>query len=687
MKKRVIKAMTTLLVVTLIINYITLISFSQSDIVYSKEQDLISSDKNSSESKPVPVPSSPRPYNDIPVKSFQVCNLSPDSEIQVDYTEWWYSQWDNCRYVFLPATADRNNLIINYSADATVFLNDKPIQSGISTSVLNEADEFNIKVGETDCGTLKIMQSNLGCIYLSTSSKGLDALDNNSNIVETGSAIMLDADGSTIYSGEIEKITAHGNSSWGYSSKKSYNFKLPEKSKLYGMKKAKKWVLLSNFLDHSMLRNKITEEMCKAAKTENVMNSVFVDLYADGSYRGTYQLSERVQIQKNRINIKDLEEQTEKLNDKKLKEYPQKVVGASNAGQYVVDSYKYYDIPNDPEDITGGYLLQFQQSNRYGYKASSGFITSRGQAIGIDGPEYASEAQVLYIRNFVQDMEDAIYSPTGFNSKGKHYTEYLDINSLIKAYLIEEISMNIDATSSSFFLWKDSDLTGDGKIHFNPAWDFDLSYNNFPTIKANSDGDTGYSYRPDNLFAAYFATNGYNEDGAALPSGEVQNIAGRSWLGQLYKNQDFVRSVAKIYFSDFEPFLTGLTSADKPYANQLAETISPSAEMNNMRWHTYGGEKYCVFGSSSGENFMGSVSIVRNFIEKRKNWLSELWYPCAFIHGDVNDDGEYDIADIVMLQKWLLGSGELLCRQSADVCKDNNINIFDLCVMKQDMLK
>ncbi len=619
-------------------------------------------------------------YSEVPVELFQVSNLSPETDTTLDYTDWWYSEWEDCRYIFLPSTADRNQLVITYSADDTLSLNDIPVTSGEMTALLSEADEFQVQVGETDCGTLKIMQSNLGCIFLSTSSGGLDAIDNNRNLTETGSALMLNADGSTEYYGEIEKLTSHGNSSWDYSKKKPYNFKLPKKADLFDMGKAKKWVLLSNYLDHSMMRNKVTEEMCRAAGMEYVMDSVFVDLYADGSYRGTYQLYERVQIQKNRVNIIDLEEETEKLNSLDLDEYPQVVNGAANAKEYMENSYKYFDIPNNPADITGGYLLQFQQWSRYGYKAESGFVTSRGQAFEINGPEYASKEQVEYIRAFMQDAEDAIYSETGYNSKGKHYSDYLDVDSLITAYLALEISMNVDGTTTSFYCWKDSDLTGDGKIHFGPAWDFDFSYGNFGASRSNSDGNSGYSLWTDNLFAVYFPISGYNDSG--------RPTLGVSWVGQLYKEEAFVKQVAKIYVDRFEPVLSNLTEGDEPYLMQMAESIRPSAEMSNARWHTYGGREYCVFGSSSGATFMDSVDLVRVFAQKRANWLSELWTPYVIVRGDVNSDGEFDLIDIIILQKWLLCEPDtnLACWQAADLCDDDQLDIFDLCLMKRELL-
>ena len=446
---------------------------------------------------------------EIPVSMFRVSGLSPQTGTGLDYTNWQYNEWEDCLYIYLPASADRNSLVITYTADAPVYLNGTRVKSGEETDILAGADEFDVSVGKTGCGKLKVMQSNLGCIFLHTSTGGLDRLDSNRNFTETGSVLMLDASGGVEYSGNIEKLTSHGNSSWDYSKKKPYNIKLPKKTDLYGMGKAKKWMLISNYLDHSMFRNYFTMELSRMAGAEYVIDSVFVDLYADGSYRGTYQLCERIQVQKNRLDICDLEEATEGLNDKELSSYPHLAQGADNVGEYRINSFKYYYIPNDPSDITGGYLLQLQQSNRYGYKADSGFVTSRGTAVQIDSPEYASKAQVMYIRQFVQEMEDAVYSETGYNQLGKHYSEYIDTDSLAAAYIIEELSMNIDAGTTSFYMWKEPDVKGDGKLHFSPVWDYDLSYGSFSKTVRNSDGEKGSSVNTENLFAAYFPIYGY----------------------------------------------------------------------------------------------------------------------------------------------------------------------------------
>ena len=620
-------------------------------------------------------------YENIPVSDFEVGNLSPGIDTEFDFTDWWYSEWDDCRYIFLPVTANRKNLQITYSAEDMLYLNGRPVKSGELTSILSESDTFQVRVGKKDCGTLKVMQSNLGCIYLSTTDGGVEALDKDRSAIQGGDILMLNSEGDIEYSGPMEKFSSHGNSSWDYSDKKPYNLKLPKKENLYGMGKGKKWVLLSNYLDHSMLRNKLTEEMCRACGMEFVMDSVFLDLYADGLYRGTYQLYEKIQVNESRVNIDDLEKKTEKLNDLELDEYPHEVSGAESLGEYIENSCKYYDIPNNPKDITGGYLLQFQLWNRYGEKADSGFVTSRGQAISIDGPEYASKEQVEYIRSFVQDMEDAVYSETGYNGKGKHYSEYLDVDSFIVAYLVQEISENVDAGSSSFYFWKDSDLTGDGKIHFSPAWDFDFSYNNFRASRRNSEGKVGYSSLSNNMFAICFPINGYGVSG--------RPTFGVNWIGQLYNYKEIEARAAKIYLQRFKPFLDNLTGGQTPYLRQLAQDILPSAEMSNARWHTYGGKEYCVFGSSSGEDFMGSVDILREFINKRSNWLAEHWSEYLSVDGDVDDNGITEISDAVLLQKWLLNASDshIGNTDSADLNKDGKIDIFDMIELKKLLFK
>ncbi len=56
------------------------------------------------------------------------------------------------------------------------------------------------------------------------------------------------------------------------------------------------------------------------------------------------------------------------------------------------------------------------------------------------------------------------------------------------------------------------------------------------------------------------------------------------------------------------------------------------------------------------------------------------------VQGDVNGDGAFSVADVVMLQKWLLCAGDITDRQAGDLCEDGTLNAFDLCIMKRELL-
>lgn len=567
-----------------------------------------------------------RKYEHTPITKIRVSNLSPQVSTDLDYVEVWYSPFDDSRYLFLPATADRKRLTIEWLAGGqTLSLNGIPVVSGKTTDLLASADTFSVTAGSTDCGTLHILQSTLNVVYLATGHGGTDYLDQQHwGGTETAKTLMLTETGQVSYSGNIEKLWRHGNSSWDYSKKKSYNFKLPVKANLYGLGKAKKWIFLSNYLDYSMLRNVITTEMGRQAGIEYTMDCTFVDLYADGSYRGTYQLSEKVQVQKQRVNITDLEEKTEALNSQELSKYTQ-----GGTKDYALGSYKYWNIPKNPSNITGGYLLQFQLCNRYGGKAESGFVTSRGQTVQIDAPEYASKAQVEYIRGFVQDMEDAIYASNGINAKGKHYSDYIDVDSLILGYMLQEISQNIDATTTSFFLYKDSDAVGDGKLHYGPAWDFDLAYNNFSLgVTAGVAGDPSqqvihYSGDVNSLFAAYYPINGFD---AKNPDCATSGVG---WIMQLYTNDpSFARRVGELYYERFDNQLRELSDTSQENGakiTRLGKQLSASAAMNNARWHMYGGRPYKIMGPFHGDTYEEIVEYLRDRVSKRRAFLQKEW--------------------------------------------------------------
>ena len=85
-------------------------------------------------------------------------------------------------------------------------------------------------------------------------------------------------------------IKIRGNST-SELSKKPYNFKLDKKTNVLGVGKSKKWCLLANYLDPTLLRNKIALDFAQRAGVEVYCKSTFVDVYINGELQGNYLLT------------------------------------------------------------------------------------------------------------------------------------------------------------------------------------------------------------------------------------------------------------------------------------------------------------------------------------------------------------------------------------------------------------
>lgn len=240
---------------------------------------------------------------------------------------------------------------------------------------------------------------------------------------------------------DLEYIRGRGNSTW-YADKKPYKFKLTTSTDFFGMGKNKHWILLANYYDGSMIRNKITYWLGEEMGMKYTPQCVFVDVIMNNQYAGSYYLCEQIRVGKNRVNIDDLE--------------------ADEAAKNVTTGAA----------ITGGYLLSLSPYTESD-NMKEGFATERGNTFAIQSPsfdDYFNEAQYNYISDYVRKTEDAIYGEDYKDSSGKHYSEYMDIDAAIDYYWVQEISSNGDAYySSSTYLYKKRN----GKLFWGPLWDFD----------------------------------------------------------------------------------------------------------------------------------------------------------------------------------------------------------------------
>lgn len=247
--------------------------------------------------------------------------------------------------------------------------------------------------------------------------------------MENVALTIYDEKGLTDYNGNIE-IKGRGNSTWTYP-KKPYAIKLEEKAEVLDMPKHKRWVLLANYLDKTLIRNHIAFYL---AQTEGISlewtpRGRFVDLVLNGSHRGTYYLCEQIKIDENRVNVHE----------------------------------------NTPEDIDGGFLMELDVN----YDEVNKFYTETSELpVMFKEPdeEDLTEAQFKFVQDYFNKVDELI--STRNLAENKEYETYIDVNTFVDYYFINELTGNSEFSwPKSCYMNKD---TGK-KLKAGPVWDFDYA--------------------------------------------------------------------------------------------------------------------------------------------------------------------------------------------------------------------
>lgn len=400
--------------------------------------------------------------------------------------------------IYLPSYIDLTSVKITYTNNEyPVTLDSAPFESGTAVdltkykrvSTENNTPYYELMLVATGSvvprDKVYIYQADsLDAIFIDTSI-GFDSLLDNVTDKSAGVSI-ISKDGSSFVNQQNVEVRTRGNTTPTYM-KKPFQLKFEQKIDLYGMGKAKTWVLLANYLDQSYIRNSI---MYRLAKLLGMGASDFknVDIYIDGVYQGVYLLCEKVNINSNRVDIYELENDNESLNPDygdALMSKTETIYKSEDASQNpailnetIIIEYKYVKDLVNPADITGGYLIELDNNNKDNrYQFGSYFITKTefGENLYvIKSPEYCSKEQVEYIARLFAEMEEAMASSNGKNSLGKHYTEYCDLDSFAIAYIMAELGRNYDVGGASVYFNKDKDINGEtSKIVKGPLWDCD----------------------------------------------------------------------------------------------------------------------------------------------------------------------------------------------------------------------
>jgi len=383
---------------------------------------------------------------------------------------------------------------------------------------------------------------------------------------------------STLYEGIIG-IEIRGESSQFFD-KKSYGFETWDSQyndldvALIGFPEEEDWILYGPFSDKSLIRNKLIYELSNrmgryTTKTE------FVELTINYEYKGLYIFMEKLKRDKNRIDISKLE----------------------NA-----------DI--DEELISGGYIIKIDKSDMEdGSYTDYNSFQSQFDVFGNENGdirinfnyEYPKPGEIHanqknYIKNYFYEFESSLASDN-FKDPVNGYRKYIDEDSFIDFFILNELSNNVDGYRLSTYLQKDRNE----KLVIGPIWDFNLSF-------GNADYCGGERY---DVWCFKF-----NE----RCLGDYWNVP--FWWNRLLEDEKFVDKLKGRWNQLRLNILSDnniLTLIEEQYSFLNNETDIINRNFN--KWKIFG--IYIWPNSFIGNNYYEEIDFLKNWIKERTKWLDE----------------------------------------------------------------
>ena len=282
--------------------------------------------------------------------------------------------------------------------------------------------------------------------------------------------------------------------------------------------------------------------------------------------------------------------------------------------------------------------------NYHTMEEASCFMTSQGYAINVKSPEWCGKGAMDYISKFYQGFEDAVYASdaSGRNSEGKYYYDYVDLDSLVKTFVLQELAKNCDGFRYSQFFYFTN-----GKLYAGPVWDQELTFGT---------GWSGYS-KPDSM--EYFD------------------------LGEALIRIPHFKAAVRAYYSTFRKAASGLEGR----VNAQYTALCDSAAMNYTLWpYIRVGNPEAAGHIWQGASYGSVINDLQSWIAKRLSKLDEVYADIpAVTRGDVNGDGKVSMMDLLVLRKYLAGITELTETQmkAADVNNDGKVSMMDVLWLRQ----
>lgn len=356
-------------------------------------------------------------------------------------------------------------------------------------------------------------------------------------------------------------IKIRGNTTAG-APKKPWNIKLSKKQSLLGMEKGKKWCLLANAFDKALIRNSLVHDFADEIGIPYSCDNRFVEVYLNGKFNGNYLITEAVEAKKERI---DIDAYNAESNDILLE------LGTRNepdVDHFTTDILRTTFDVNDPEK--GDDLTDVQVDEKI-------------------------ERVKQYLNNFETTLRNRNY---------EEILQYIDEDSFVNFYIINELFKNVDFNFSStrFFI-------KDNKVYAGPCWDYDLS-----------SGNCKSSFYKD-----------YYVDGVSYKGYYCQNM---NWYRQLFLNDTFYNKVKdrykelqykiqNIYKNDSETEISVKYIVEN-YGASFERNYRPENELG-AGWFLTNDDGYSYAAESGWETWQEPIEFLRDWMEQRNIWLCGQW--------------------------------------------------------------
>jgi len=356
---------------------------------------------------------------------------------------------------------------------------------------------------------------------------------------------------------ESIQIKVRGNST-ANSVKKPYNIKFTNKMKIFGIKGTRKWSLLANVYDKTMLRNKLSAELSNLAGVTPYLESTFVDLYLNGEYKGTYQLT--LPVTDGTVDI-DVEK-----------------------GEMLFERNGNYNL-----DAAG---------KNYNYTPLKGI-----RFVPID-PEKGTETeeQKAFIKDLLRNVEYACSSGIKQNVE-----RIIDIDSFVGMYICEELLKDIDIFyGSTYFYYKD------GLFYSGPIWDMDISMGNVSA--SYSSAEEKYAKYHNLKFGGHQVGNGTPGDST---TGNWATVDFYEFLCE----HDWFMDLVREKYTELIPEIENIYS-EGGRIDQLIEEFGASFKRNYEECGYVINRRYSSFENDHplmtyGEN----VEYLKDWLQKRDEWM------------------------------------------------------------------